>query len=82
LAVLPGCQSGETTTRYTWWPAAGGAEAQRRAEAACVVEMEKARAPYAAVDNPIEGNVVGRRVFVACMRARGFELRTMEIVPL
>lgn len=76
--VLAACQSREVSPTLFWRVPPDQKASFTRAQNACHVEVAKVQAPYLAVDDPIQADVVGRQVYVACLRGKGFVLSRVE----
>lgn len=75
---LGGCQSADVNPRFFWRVAPEQRPAFVQAQNVCKVEVAKVQAPYLAADDPIQADVVGRKVWVACLRGKGYVLSRIE----
>ena len=76
--AVAACQTQETRPSLFWRVPPDQKESFTRAQNACRVEVAKVQAPYLAADDPIQANIVGREVYIACLRGKGFVLSRIE----
>ena len=76
--ALGGCRSADDNPRFFWRVGPEQRPAFVQAQNVCKVELAKVQAPYLAADDPIQAEIVGREVWVACLRGKGYVLSRTE----